>query len=110
MDIDEYIEIPKKLNLDIKTNIDLLKSKLTQFSTNQQNDVEEFTRKMNTNYSNESNGFIADLAPPKYNQFFLNQQVRSDKMRSKLNQNAKIKWPGIMICNKIREVQENVIL
>ena len=102
MDIDDTSN--PKPNLSIKTDIELLKTKLLLFSKKPH--IEDpFTRTPDNSYTNESTEFTKDLAPS-YNQFYLNQISRASKMREKLYNNAKIKWPNTLICEKIREVQE----
>jgi len=105
MEIDDYDNIHKKLDLSIKTDINFLKSKLKQFSKLAKDEV--FTRTANSEYVNDSILFIQDLAPT-YNQFYLNQNVRANIMRQKLEENAKIRWPNISLCDKIREIQGKV--
>jgi len=107
MEIDDYENIHQKQDLSIKTDINLLKSKLQLFSKVTHKE-EKFIRTPDNTYINESNEFIKDLAPT-HNQFYLNQNTRANKMRQKLMINAKNKWPTTTICEKIREVQDKVI-
>jgi hypothetical protein len=100
-------------DLNLKINIDTLKSKLMEY--NQHLELNKNTPKIQTsnvniahNYENQSEIFIKEYSSSKYVQYAFTYSYRLMEVSPHLSKQAKEKWKNCRVCDNILDLKGKV--